>query len=92
MNQISISDIQRHLHKLNDFEILEIIDKKRDKIKGYFLNSKYAFFVQELVKKEEGRKNQRRSLAGSLRKYADPKKITEEDSAWRKNIEERYSR
>ena len=41
MQTISISDIQRNLHKLDDFNIVEIVDKKRNQIKGYFLDSSY---------------------------------------------------
>jgi len=42
MQQISISDIQRNLHKLDNFDIVEIIDKKRNQVKGYFIDNKYA--------------------------------------------------
>jgi len=31
MNSISLSDIQRNWHKLNDFDIVELVDKKRKK-------------------------------------------------------------
>ncbi|MDQ7046708.1 MAG: hypothetical protein Q9M39_03475 [Sulfurovum sp.] len=50
MNTISISDIQRNLHKLENFDIVEIVDKKRNQIKGYFLDKKYVDVVEKLVK------------------------------------------
>ncbi len=53
MNTISISDIQRNLHKLDDFDIIEVVDKKRHTIKGYFLDKKYQSLIESLVKKEE---------------------------------------
>ena len=34
MQQLSISEIQRNLHKLDSFDIIEVIDRKRDKVKG----------------------------------------------------------
>ena len=58
MQTISISDIQRNLHKLDDFNIVEIVDKKRNQIKGYFLDSSYQSLIEKLIgKKEEKKKN-----------------------------------
>ena len=63
MEQISISEIQRNLHKLDDFDIIEVIDKKRDKIKGYFIESKYASLVEELAQKiQKKKKEHKKSL------------------------------
>lgn len=47
MQQISISDIQRNLHKLDNFDIIEVVDK--NKIKGYFIDSKYIYIIQQLI-------------------------------------------
>jgi hypothetical protein len=58
MQTISISDIQRNLHKLDDFNIVEIVDKKRNQIKGYFLDSSYQPLIEKLIgKKEQEKKN-----------------------------------
>ena len=46
MQQIGISEIQRNLHKLDNFDIVEVIDKKRDKVKGYFVDKKYAHAIK----------------------------------------------
>jgi len=46
MQQISISEIQRNLHKLDNFDIIEVVDKKRHKVKGYFVDSKYLSFIK----------------------------------------------
>jgi len=57
MNTISISDIQRNLHKLDNFDIVEVVDKKRNQIKGYFLDKKYHGYVEEIIqaqKEKEG--------------------------------------
>jgi len=43
MNTISISEIQRNLHKLNDFDIVEVVDKK------------YHDFVEELFQAKENK-------------------------------------
>jgi len=57
MNTISISDIQRKLHNLDNFDIVEIVDKKRHQVKGYFLDKKYHDMVMELFNKEHNKKN-----------------------------------
>jgi len=91
MEQISISEIQRNLHKLNDFDIIEVIDKKRNKIKGYFIESKYASLVEELSKKvQKKKKEHKKSLRGALSKYADPSKIKDEEGAWQRHVIEKY--
>jgi len=56
MNTISISDIQRNLHKIENFDIVEIVDKKRHQVKGYFLDKKYHDFVEELFQAKETKK------------------------------------
>ncbi|RLA65644.1 MAG: hypothetical protein DRQ78_05125 [Epsilonproteobacteria bacterium] len=91
MEQISISEIQRNLHKLDDFDIIEVIDKKRDKIKGYFIESKYASLVEELSQKVQSKKKEhKKSLRGALSAYADPSKMKEEKGAWERHVIEKY--
>ena len=90
MQQISISDIQRNLHKLDGFDIVEIIDKKRNQVKGYFIDNKYAGFVQELVERQFKKENKNKSVGGSLHKYANPSLIEDEDRGWKEHIEEKY--
>jgi len=53
MNTISISEIQRNLHKLEGLDIVEVVDKKRHQVKGYFLDKKYHDVVQALVDSKE---------------------------------------
>ena len=92
MERISISEIQRNLHTLDNFDIIEVIDKKRNKIKGYFIESKYASLVEEISKKVEERKKQnRKSLRGILFKYADATKIEDEESAWKNHVQKKYA-
>jgi DNA-binding transcriptional regulator GbsR (MarR family) len=91
MKQISISEIQRNLHKLDSFDIVEVIDKKRDKVKGYFLDSKYLYFINELIEKNERSRVSSDKLAGSLHQYADSKQMEKEDCAWKRHVEEKYS-
>jgi len=62
MNTISISEIQRNLHKLDNFDIIEIVDKKRHQVKGYFLDEKYRDVVKALLKEKE-RKNEKKLKA-----------------------------
>ena len=93
MEQISISEIQRNLQNLNDFDIIEVIDKKRNKIKGYFIESKYASLVEELSQKvQKKKKNKRKSAAGSLHAYANLDLIDQEEGAWQRHVIEKYSK
>ena len=57
MQTISISEIQRNLHKLDGFDIVEVVDKKRNQIKGYFLDSSYQELIEKLIGKKQ-KKNQ----------------------------------
>jgi len=53
MKTLSISQIQRELHHLNSFDIIEVVDKKRDVVKGYFLDLKYKSLIDSIRKKEK---------------------------------------
>ncbi len=92
MDQISISEIQRNLHHLDSFDIIEVIDKKRNKIKGYFIESKYASFVEELSRKVENSKKKPHSLRGVLHRYADTSKIDAEEQAWKEHLLKKYGK
>jgi hypothetical protein len=50
------------LHKLDDFDIVEVIDKKRNQTKGYFLDKKYHDVVVALLE-EKRRKNEKKLKA-----------------------------
>jgi len=92
MDQISISEVQRNLHKLDDFEIVEIVDKKRNKVKGYYIEGKYASLVEEIAQKVEALKKQSRTkTAGALRRYAAPDKIAGEQDFWQRYTVEKYT-
>ncbi|MBN4048751.1 hypothetical protein JYU00_01170 [bacterium AH-315-N22] len=90
MQQISISDIQRNLHKLDTFDIIEIVDKKKHKVKGYFIDSKYIAFVKELIERKNN--ETREQLGGSLQRYADPGLREHEGDAWDNHVKEKYAR
>ena len=57
MQTISISEIQRNLHKLDNFDIIEVVDKKRNQLKGYFLDKKYHGYVEDIVRDLEEKKS-----------------------------------
>ena len=90
MQQIGISDIQRNLHKLKDFDIVEIVDKKRDKVRGYFLDQKYAQAIQGLIEQKKQSKAKAEKLAGSLSAYAKQSLLEQESEAWQKYIKKQY--
>ena len=91
MQQISISEIQRNLHKLDAFDIVEIIDKKRHKVKGYFLDSKYMAYIDELIKREKQSLESADKLAGSLHQYANKELRKQEEGSWQCHVEGKYS-
>jgi len=91
MTQISISQLQRNLHRLDGLGIAEIVDKKRNKVKGYFIDSQYAEYVEEVSQKiEDAGQKPKQSLRGILHQYADPSKIPLEKGAWRRHVIEKY--
>ncbi|CAA6803197.1 MAG: Unknown protein [uncultured Sulfurovum sp.] len=90
MQQVSVSEIQRNLHKLNDFDIIEVIDKKRNKIKGYFIDGKYAAFVEEKFAKMLEEEEAKEDPAGSLHSYANLDLIEKEEDAWQRHVLEKY--
>ncbi len=90
MQQISISDIQRNLHKLKDFDIVEVVDKKRDQVKGYFVDRKYALAIQALIEQQQENKTKAKNIAGSLQNYAKPGLHKAEKMAWSKHVKDTY--
>jgi len=70
MNTISISEIQRNLHKLDNFDIVEVVDKKRHQVKGYFLDKKYHDFVEELFQAKENKNANKLKALESMGSYA----------------------
>lgn len=92
MQQISISEIQRNLHNLDSLDIVEIVDKKRHKVKGYFLDSKYVAYIEELIKREEESFINTEKLAGSLHQYANKELRKKEEGSWQRHIKGKYGR
>jgi len=73
MQTLSISDIQRNLHKLDNIDIVQIVDKKRNITKGYFLSEKYYGMVEEVL---DRKRNKGKQQADRLKKLsANPVKI-----------------
>ena len=79
MQTISISDIQRNLHKLDDFNIVEIVDKKRNQIKGYFLDSSYQSLIEKLIDKQEQKKNNLLNIVGIVNSGEDTRNSLREE-------------
>jgi len=66
MQSLSVSEIQRNLQNLNDFDVLEIVDKKRNVVKGYFLDGRYKALIDELLKKRASNRKNLMGLIGSV--------------------------
>lgn len=75
MKTISISEIQRNLHKLDGFNIVKIVDKKRNQIKGYFLDSSYQPLVEKLIGAKKEKKDRLLNIVGIIN---DGENITKE--------------
>ena len=69
MNTISISEIQRNLHKLENFDIVEVVDKKRHQVKGYFLDKKYRSMVERLFEEERNKNKKKLDALRQLGSY-----------------------
>lgn len=82
MKTLSISQVQRELHHLDNFDIVEIIDKKRDIVKGYFVDIKYKSVIESLVEKEK--KESFSAFAGMWEGRDDVDQQTLREKAWRK--------
>ena len=70
MNTISISEIQRNLHKLDNFDIVEVVDKKRHQVKGYFLDKKYHDVVEALFQEKMNKNRKKLEALENLGTYA----------------------
>lgn len=81
MKVLSVSQVQRELHHLQNFDILKIVDKKKDSVKGYFLDIRYKDIVEKLI--EEQRKKELVSFIG-LWEGRDIDIETLRESAWKK--------
>ena len=88
MRQLSVSEIQRNLHKLDSFDIIEVVDKKRQKVKGYFLNPSYFSFIEKLV--SDKNRLMTEQLGGSLNIYSDAQRREHEEGAWQRHLDEKY--
>lgn len=81
MKVLSVSQVQRELHHLQNFDILKIVDKKKDSVKGYFLDIRYKDIVEKLI--EEQRKKELVSFIG-LWEGRDIDIEALRESAWKK--------
>ena len=90
MEQVSISDVQRNLHRMEEWEVVEIVDKKRNRVKGYFLGEEYADAVHEMLRRRQELPERAKRLRGVLGKYIQGPKDGEEKNAWRKAAVEQY--
>ena len=90
MERLSVSEIQRNLHKLDEYDIVEIIDKKKNVTKGFYIKAKYADFVNEIEKKIA--QTYRGKAAGILKKYANPSLWEREKQAWQEQVAEKYAK
>ena len=91
MKQISVSQLQRNLHQLDGLGIVEIVDRKRNAVKGYFLDSRYVGYVREIAEKIDHKQTQK-SARGMLKSYADPKRMDGEKEAWKEHVIDHYRR
>jgi len=70
MDTISISEIQRNLHRLEDFDIIKVVDKKRNQVKGYFLDEKYHDLIEELYQAKTNKLKKRLKALEEMGTYS----------------------
>lgn len=80
MQTLTISEIQRNLHILKDFDIIEVIDKRRHITKGYFVSTKHA---DEIKKIESVNIKQNLAKFAGLWKDKNIDEKTIKQKAWR---------
>lgn len=80
MQILTMSEIQRNLHVLQNFDIIKVIDKRRNIVKGYLLSTKYQEKIEEIAK--ANKKKELKNFVGIWRdKDLDKDQIRKE--AWR---------
>ncbi len=82
MKTLSISQVQRELHHLDDFDIVKIVDKKRDIVKGYFVDIKYKSVIEALAESEK--KQSLSAFAGMWEGRDDVDQEVLRKKAWQK--------
>jgi hypothetical protein len=73
MQIVSVSQIQRNLHQLDKFDIIEIVDKKRNQTKGYFLDSSYKPLIDEIIHQKVQRDSDLLKIVGIV---SDSQEVT----------------
>ena len=66
--QIGVREFTKNFNKLQDIDIIEIIDKKSNALKGLYISSKEALKVKKLL--EESRKKEREKKLSKIMQYA----------------------
>jgi hypothetical protein len=61
MQSLSVSEIQNELQDLNDFDVIEVVDK--NVVKGYFLDARYKALIEEFL---QARVSNRKDLIGLI--------------------------
>ena len=61
MQSLSVSEIQNELQDLNDFDVIEVVDK--NVVKGYFLDARYKALTEEFL---QARASNRKDLIGLI--------------------------
>ncbi len=74
--KIGVRELARNIKVLDEYDILEIEDKKTRRCKGVFVSSKYADEVKKFIENKE-RENKERKLR-SLMRFAGTVQMDEE--------------
>ncbi len=71
--QIGVREFTRDFNKLQKFDIIEVIDKKTNSLKGIYLSAKEAQKFKELLKQEK--KRRKKEKVAKIMRYAGTMRV-----------------
>jgi len=66
--QVGVREFTKNFNKLQDIDMIEIIDKKSSALKGLYISAKEALKVKKLL--EESRKKEKEKKLSKIMQYA----------------------
>ena len=73
--QMGIREFTKNFNKLQNVDLVEIVDKKTNKLKGVYLSTKEALKVKKIL--EENKKLEKEKKLLKIMKYAGRKNVDE---------------
>ncbi len=89
IHKMGVREFAKDFNKLQEFDIIEIIDKKTNTLKGIFLSKKEALKYKEFLEKEKKKKKEEKlakimQYAGTMEIEERLEKLSKQE--WKKEI------